>query len=471
MTRELDHLLDARADLLQALPTLRDDLVATYGDASLACYLTTKRSVSRVGGEATAAFPEAASGVVLRVHGRDGVHEFSSTDATLAAARLLVARAHATVPPATAADRPPAPPAEERTFRYPPGQDPDGASLDDLLGVLDGALARVTSLSPAVTLTGGEVTVEDHWNLFLGPGRHLEQRIPFVTGWLRVYVETDGKTRAQRAGARRPGGLERLEGAFADDVLTRLVSQTEDMCRALPVEGGMHRLLASPAVGGVIAHEAFGHGVEADMVLRRLCRGAAYMDQRVGSDLISMAEAPQAGETTAFYYFDDEGHPAGETAIIHDGILTGLISDELSARRLGRTPSGNGRRVDVRRPVFSRMSCTYFRAGTSSPADLEAALDRGFILDGGCSGQEDPLGWGMQVNVPLAYEVVSGRRTGRVFGPVVLTGYVPDLLTSIEGVGHDLEFRGLGRCGKTFWKDWVPVGMGSPSLLMRGRLA
>ena len=77
----------------------------------------------------------------------------------------------------------------------------------------------------------------------------------------------------------------------------------------------------------------------------------------------------------------------------------------------------------------------------------------------------------MQVNVPLAYEIKKGKLSGRVFGPVVLTGYVPDILNSIDGVAQDLSYRGLGKCGKTFWKDWVNVGMGSPTIRLSGRLA
>lgn len=41
---------------------------------------------------------------------------------------------------------------------------------------------------------------------------------------------------------------------------------------------------------------------------------------------------------------------------------------------------------------------------------------------------EDPKNWGIQCMVNIAREIKDGEFTGKIFSPIVLTGYVPDLL-------------------------------------------
>lgn len=51
--------------------------------------------------------------------------------------------------------------------------------------------------------------------------------------------------------------------------------------------------------------------------------------------------------------------------------------------------------------------------------------------------------------------------TGRIFSPVVLSGYVPDLLKSISMMSETPELNGGGYCGKGY-KEWVKVSDGGP---------
>ena len=41
---------------------------------------------------------------------------------------------------------------------------------------------------------------------------------------------------------------------------------------------------------------------------------------------------------------------------------------------------------------------------------------------------EDPKGWGIQLEALYAEKIKDGKLTGEVFSPVVVTGYVPDIL-------------------------------------------
>ena len=137
--------------------------------------------------------------------------------------------------------------------------------------------------------------------------------------------------------------------------------------------------------------------------------------------------------------------------------------------KLGTRPTGNGRRESYRRKAYTRMTNTYFEAGTDSVEDMIASISYGFLLDNAMSGMEDPKNWGIQMMVNIAREIRDGKLTGKVFSPVVLTGYVPDLLKSITMMSDKEELCGSGFCGKGY-KEWVKVSDGGPYIKAKIRL-
>ena len=115
------------------------------------------------------------------------------------------------------------------------------------------------------------------------------------------------------------------------------------------------------------------------------------------------------------------------------------------------------------------MTNTMFDSGTSKLEDMIRSVDYGFLLEGMESGMEDPKHWGIQCIVKLGREIKDGRLTGKVVAPVIMTGYVPDLLGSISMISDDRECFGNGACGKGH-KEWVKVADGGPYLKTVGRL-
>jgi TldD protein len=115
------------------------------------------------------------------------------------------------------------------------------------------------------------------------------------------------------------------------------------------------------------------------------------------------------------------------------------------------------------------MSNTYFGRGTTPVPEMIASVKRGIYLQKGMSGMEDPKNWGLQLIIHYGREIVDGKLTGRVFSPIGVTGYVPDLLQSISQVGDDFFIEGGGMCGKAY-KEFVFVGSGGPHLKLRARL-
>ena len=98
-----------------------------------------------------------------------------------------------------------------------------------------------------------------------------------------------------------------------------------------------------------------------------------------------------------------------------------------------------------------------------------ASIEHGFLLENATSGMEDPKNWGIQCMVGLAKEIKDGKLTGKIYSPIVLTGYVPDLLKSISMMSDEIELCGAGMCGKGY-KEWVKVSDGGPYIKARIRL-
>jgi TldD protein len=302
--------------------------------------------------------------------------------------------------------------------------------------------------------------------VFVNRAKFVTEVLYRVDLGLTLFV-SDGRQRRydwlRRGGT---GGLERL--AVGDADLERMRDTAVALLGARPVPPGTYDVVTDPSVSGVLAHEAFGHGVETDMFLKGRARGAAYIGREVGSPRVTIMDDPTFPGGYGSYFVDDEGQPATPTCIIKDGILQRGLSDLYSAARLGIPRSANGRRESFARKAYARMSNTFFATGPSTRQQVLESLEDGLLLVQASSGMEDPKGWGIQVSAHFAREYRAGRPTGVLYAPVSITGYVPDVLRAVSLVGDDLELD-PGGCGKG-WKEYIFVGTGGPHLRTRVRL-
>ncbi len=304
--------------------------------------------------------------------------------------------------------------------------------------------------------------------LFVGPTRRLYQDLRRAEVVCFVVMEEGGRAADLHAGKGRQGGAENF------DVEARLTEELVEDCarllRAERVAGGTYDCVFDPDMAGLFAHEAFGHGTELDMFTKRRAKGADYMGKQVASPLVDMFDDPSLPGQAASYFFDHEGQLASRTQIIAGGVLRAPMTDLVSATKLNVQRTANGRRESVARKAYTRMSNTFFGKGTSTTTELLEKMGDGLLVRRARNGMEDPKGWGIQCEAYLAEEVKGGKRTGKVFGPIIVTGYVPELLMSIDGVSQDVEIGGLGMCGKGY-KEWVKVTDGGPALKLRARVA
>jgi TldD protein len=303
--------------------------------------------------------------------------------------------------------------------------------------------------------------------VFAGPHADLAQHLQRVNLFVFVIVAgQDGQVQYDYMSKAGGAGWELL--SFTDEELQRLVERAVALLGAERIEPGEYEIIAAPGVSGTICHESFGHGVETDMFLKERARAAHFIDRRVGSSLVNIFDDPSQVGEYGTYFFDDEGRLAAPTQIVEEGIFRRGITDLYSATALAIPRSANGRRQDYSRKAYARMSNTYFGPGTASLADMLAQVDHGIYLDKWSSGMEDPQGWGIQVTCHYGHEIKGGRITERVFAPIGISGYVPDVLQSIRAVGREWHLE-AGHCGKGH-KEVVPVSSGGPHLLLKARL-
>ena len=304
--------------------------------------------------------------------------------------------------------------------------------------------------------------------MFLTKNRFLRQSYVYTEGSCAAYAPNDaGEIKFAYNGVSGCCGPEVLEGL--KKVVEELPKTMEEMLASEKIVPGEYEIITDPGISGLIAHEAFGHGVEMDMFVKKRALGAEYIGKRVGSDLCTMHEGALCEESVTAYAFDDEGTLAGDVTEIDHGILKTGICDALAALRLGTVPTGNGKRENFAHKAYTRMTNTIFDSGDSTFEEMVASVKHGYLLRGTERGMEDPKHWGIQCIIARGYEIKDGAFTGKVVSPVVMTGYVPDLLGGICMASRDRKVDGNGGCGKGH-KEWVKVADGGPYLKTKARL-
>ena len=249
-----------------------------------------------------------------------------------------------------------------------------------------------------------------------------------------------------------------------------LIHKVRKLATAKPITPGVYDVITDPSISGLIAHEAFGHGVEMDQFVKDRALAKEYVGKYVASPICNMRDGAAATFSTASYFFDDDGVLAQDTQIIKDGILVSGISDLVSATELGTEPTGNGRRQSYKRKAYSRMTNTFFMPGNDKLEDMIKSIKHGYMLFETNNGMEDPKNWQIQCTAEYGIEIVDGKLTDNYVSPVVMSGSVPELLKSISMVSDDFKIIGMGSCGKGY-KEWVRVSDGGPALKVRVKLA
>ena len=233
---------------------------------------------------------------------------------------------------------------------------------------------------------------------------------------------------------------------------------------ARPAPSGAVPVVIKSGGGGVLFHEACGHGLEADLVGRDASVFRGLRGQQVASPLVTLVDDGTMGPEWGAFAIDDEGHPAGRNVLIQDGVLTDYMFDWLRARKEGRDSSGNGRRQSYQHLPMVRMTNTYVLGGTEDPEEIIRQTPHGVYVAQLGGGQVNTATGDFVFGMTEAYLIEDGAIT-EPLRDANLIGSGPDVLRNIDVVGNDFAMGSPGTCGKD--GQGVPVGDGQPTLRVR----
>ena len=254
-------------------------------------------------------------------------------------------------------------------------------------------------------------------------------------------------------------GFELLESdpaAVANEAARRALTMLE----ARPAPAGPMPVVVGNGFGGVLFHEATGHGLESDAVQKRASVYAGRLGERLAGRLVTAYDDGTMPGEWGTDAIDDEGTPCQATRVIHEGELCFYLYDLTRAHKDGQPSTGNGRRQSFRHLPIPRMTNTYIAPSDVRPEEIIADVDRGLYAVSFAGGQVEPATGDFVFGVSEGYLIEGGKATAPVRG-ATLIGNSLQVLSRIDAVGDDLRMKS-GFCGKD--GQQVPVGTGQPTV-------
>jgi len=321
--------------------------------------------------------------------------------------------------------------------------------------------SRVVQVSATIAASLQEIEI-------LRPdGTHLRDVRPMTRVNVSVIVEQDGRRESGSAGGGGRVGLDGLIAAEDWQAKTREALRIAAVnLEAVPAPAGVMDVVLGPGWPGILLHEAIGHGLEGDFNRKGSSAFAGLMGQRIAAPGVTVLDDGTIPDRRGSISFDDEGTPSGKNVLIDDGILVGYMQDRQNARLMGVAPTGNGRRESYAHAPMPRMTNTYMLGGTAKPEDIVADLKDGIYAVGFGGGQVDITNGKFVFSCTEAYRVENGKVGAPVKG-ATLIGDGATALKQIRALGNDMALDpGMGNCGKQ--GQWVPVGVGQPTVMIGG---
>jgi TldD protein len=264
-------------------------------------------------------------------------------------------------------------------------------------------------------------------------------------------------------GLEAPGrtmGFEFFDEFAVADIARKAATQALTLVESVPAPSGKVPVVLRRGAGGVLFHEACGHGLEADLIQRDASVFVGKVGETVAAPGVTLIDDGTFGREWGTFAIDDEGQPARPNTLIDNGVLTDYMWDLVRARKAGRASSGNGRRETYQVLPMVRMTNTYLAAGDADADAIIADTDFGVYCVQLGGGQVNTATGDFVFGVTEGYLIERGRIT-RPIRPAQLIGNGPAALHDIDAIGNDFA-TWTGTCGKR--GQSVPVSSGQPTL-------
>lgn len=337
---------------------------------------------------------------------------------------------------------------------------PDSARY---VALLERADVAARAFDPRVVAVNAHVTdeLQEVW-IATSEGRFVTDRRPMVALGVQV-VASDKKERG--SGFVGDGGRTSIDyfDRHSPEMLAADAARIATVnVAAVPAPAGEMAMVVGAGGGGVLLHEAVGHGLESDFNRRGTSLYSGRVGERVASELVTIYDDGNLPEERGSLNVDDEGVPGQHKVLVENGVLRGYMQDVLNARLMGTESTGSGRRQSFRFLPQPRMCNTYMPNGTSSVDDILASTKRGIYAKSFAGGQVDISKGDFVFMVGEGYLIEDGKIAAPVKNATIV-GNGPEAMTKVTAVGNDSRLaRRHYTCGKG--GQYVPVGVGMPTV-------
>ena len=336
---------------------------------------------------------------------------------------------------------------------------PTSCGNKEKIAVLKEGYFAAKEYDPSVVQVSGNMLDVDH-NILIAntDGTYAQDRQ--IRTRLSVSAVADKGTGTQTGffGPGRRMGMEMFDLIDPKSVGIKAAKQAVTMAGAGYCPAGVMPVAIDNGFGGVIFHEACGHGLEASSVAYGQSVFAGKLGQQIANPKVTAIDDGTIPNAWGSINIDDEGTPAQRNVLIENGVLKAYMIDKFNGRRMGMASTGNARRQSYRYTPTSRMTNTYIAPGTDKNEDIIGSIEYGLYAAAMGGGSVNPVTGEFNFSVNEGYMI----RDGKICEPVrgaALVGKGHEVIQNIDMVGTDLDV-GTGMCGSS--SGSIPANVGQP---------
>ena len=336
---------------------------------------------------------------------------------------------------------------------------PSSVPNKEKIDILKAGYFAAKDYDESVVQATGSLLDVDH-NILIANSDGLYTQDRQIRTRMAISAVADKGTGTQTGffGPGRRMGMEMFDSIDPKAVGIRAAKQAVTMAGAGYCPAGVMPVAIANGFGGVIFHEACGHGLEASSVAYGQSVFAGKLGQQIANPKVTAIDDGTIPGAWGSINIDDEGTPAQKNVLIENGILKSYMIDKFNGRRMGMASTGSSRRQSYAYTPTSRMTNTYIANGEDKNEDIIASMEYGLYAASMGGGSVNPTTGEFNFAVNEGYIV----RNGVICEPVrgaSLVGKGSDCIMNIDMVGNDMEM-GQGMCGSS--SGSVPTNVGQP---------
>ncbi|MBN1624444.1 MAG: TldD/PmbA family protein [Clostridia bacterium] len=291
-------------------------------------------------------------------------------------------------------------------------------------------------------------------------GLYREDTRVYTRLMINAVAEKNGQMQTGSANPGSHGGYEFIQGLDLNAIARSAAATAVVMVNAEYCKAGVMPVVIDNAFGGVIFHEACGHGLEATSVAKGTSVFAGKIGEKVAPEVVTAIDDGTMPNEWGSTNMDDEGSDTRRNVLIEKGILKGYLVDRFNGRKMGMESTGSSRRESYKFAPTSRMSNTFIDNGHSKKEEIISSVDFGLYAKVMGGGSVNPGTGEFNFSVREGYMI----RNGKIAEPVrggTLIGKGPDVLQKIDMVADNLDMD-QGMCGSS--SGSVPANVGQPAV-------